>query len=190
VIGYSAGSASVLELALRHPDRVVGLILACARLGDPTPNPLLRPVLSVVYGSQRLFWLYRRLLPATYARMLGVPKGYRPTPDEATTIRAVSELQFPLTPRRLGAVFDGFVSNLAADRFPLEELTVPTLIVSAVDDPWARHPYAVTAAARIPAAKLVTIVRGGHLFLGHDAQVRAAIGAFLASVAQTGGRPR
>jgi len=190
VIGYSAGSASVLELALRHPDRVVGLILANCRLGGPTPKQLLRPVFDAVYGSQRLFWLYRRLLPATYARMLGVPKGYRPTPDEAATIRAVSELQFPLTPRRLGAVFDGFVSNLVADRFPLEQLTVPTLIVSAVDDPWAPYTYAVTAAARIPAAKLVTIDRGGHLFLGHDAQVRAAIGAFIASVAQTGGRPR
>jgi pimeloyl-ACP methyl ester carboxylesterase len=190
VIGYSAGSASVLEFARRHPDRVVGLILANCRLGGPTPNPLLRPVLGLVYRSQRLFWLYRRLLPSTYARMLGVPKGYRPTPDEAATIRAVSELQFPLTPRRLGAVFDGFVSNLAADRFPVEELTVPTLIVSAVDDPWARHPYAVTATARIPGATLVTIDRGGHLFLGHDAQVRAAVGAFLASVAQPGGRRR
>jgi pimeloyl-ACP methyl ester carboxylesterase len=190
VIGYSAGSASVLEFARRYPDRVVGLILANCRLGGPTPKQLLKPVLGAVYGSQRLFWLYRRLLPSIYARMIGVPKGYRPTPDEAATIRAVSELQFPLTPRRLGAVFDGFVSNMAADRFPLEQLTVPTLIVSAVDDPWARHPYAVTAASRIPGAKLVTIQRGGHLFLGHDAQVRAAIGAFTASLAQTGGRPR
>jgi pimeloyl-ACP methyl ester carboxylesterase len=190
VIGYSAGSASVLELALHHPDRVLGLVLANCRLGGPTPNPLLKPVLGVVYGSQRLFWLYRRLLPSIYARMLGVPKGYRPTSEEAVTIRAVSELQFPLRPRKAGAVFDGFVSNLAADRFPLEQLTVPTLIVSAADDPWARHPYAVTAAARIPGAKLVTIDRGGHLFLGHDTQVRAAIGAFLASVAQPGGRPR
>jgi pimeloyl-ACP methyl ester carboxylesterase len=187
VIGYSAGSASVLEFALRHPDRVVGLILACARLGGPTPNPLLKPVLGIVYGSQRRFWLYRQLLPSTYARMIGVPKGYRPTPDELVTIRRVSELQFPLKPRRLGAVFDGFVSNLVADRFPLEQLTVPTLIVSAVDDPWARHPYAVTAAARIPGAKLVTIHRGGHLFLGHDAQVRAAIGAFIASLAKREG---
>jgi 2-hydroxy-6-oxonona-2,4-dienedioate hydrolase len=62
VAGYSAGSASVLEFARRHPDRVVGLILACACLGGPTPNQLLKPVLGVVYGSQRLFWLYRRLL--------------------------------------------------------------------------------------------------------------------------------
>jgi pimeloyl-ACP methyl ester carboxylesterase len=71
----------------------------------------------------------------------------------------------------------------------LEQLTVPTLIVSAVDDPWVRHPYAVAAAARIPGAKLVTIQGGGHLFLGHDAQVQAAIGAFIASLAQAGGRP-
>jgi pimeloyl-ACP methyl ester carboxylesterase len=80
VIGYSAGSASVLEFALRHPDRLVGLILANCRLGGPTPNPLLKPVLDVVYRSQRLFWLYRQLLPSIYARMIGVPKGYRPTP--------------------------------------------------------------------------------------------------------------
>ena len=32
VLAYSGGIASALELALRHPDRVVGLILANARL--------------------------------------------------------------------------------------------------------------------------------------------------------------
>ncbi|HET7516481.1 MAG TPA: alpha/beta hydrolase, partial [Actinomycetes bacterium] len=96
--------------------------------------------------------------------------------------------QFPLRPRRLGAVFDGFVSNMVADRFPFEGLTVPTLIISAVDDHWARYGYAVTAAARIPGAKLVTIERGGHLFLSHDARVRATIGGFIESVAQKGGR--
>ena len=32
------------------------------------------------------------------------------------------ELLFPLRPRREGAVFDGFVSNPAAGRFPLEQL--------------------------------------------------------------------
>jgi hypothetical protein len=49
------------------------------------------------------------------------------------------ELLFPLRPRREGQVFDGFVSNLAADRFPLEQLGVPTLVISARDDPLA--PY-------------------------------------------------
>jgi pimeloyl-ACP methyl ester carboxylesterase len=74
------------------------------------------------------------------------------------------------------------VSNPVADRFPFEQLAVPTLIVSAVDDHWAPHRYAVNAAARIPGATLATVDRGGHLFLGHDAQVRTAIGAFIQSV--------
>jgi pimeloyl-ACP methyl ester carboxylesterase len=190
VLAYSAGSASALELTLRHPDRVVGLILANARLGGPTPNKLLKPIQGTVYGWERLWWLYRRFLPSIYGRMVGVPKGYQPTPEDVATIRRMSELQFPLKPRRLGAVFDGFVSNMVADRFPFEQLTVPTLIVSAADDHWARHRYAVTAAGRIPDARLVAIDRGGHLFLGHDAQVRAAIGGFVDAVVQRERRRR
>jgi pimeloyl-ACP methyl ester carboxylesterase len=144
-----------VELARCHPDRVLGLILANCRLGGPTPNRLLlQPIQGTVYGWERLWWLYRRLLPSIYGRMIGVPKGYQATPQDAQVIRAVSELQFPLKPRRRGAIFDGFVSNLVADRFPFEKLIVPTLIVSAADDHWARHAYAVAAAARIPGARL------------------------------------
>jgi pimeloyl-ACP methyl ester carboxylesterase len=189
VVAYSAGSASALELALRHPDRVLGLVLANCRLGGPTPSRLLKPIQGAVYGWERMWWLYRRLLPGTYGRMIGVPKGYRPTPEDVATIRAVSELQFPLRPRKQGALLDGFVSNMVADRFPFEELTVPVLIVSAADDHWARHEYAVAAAGRIPGAKLVRVDRGGHLFLSHDVQVRTAIGSFIESAAQAqGGR--
>jgi pimeloyl-ACP methyl ester carboxylesterase len=190
IIGYSAASASVLEFALRHPDRAIVLILANARLGGSTPSKLLKPILSGVYGSDWLFWVYRSLLPSVYGRMVGVPKGYQPTPGELETIRAVSEMQFPLRPRKAGALFDGFVSNLVADRFPLERLPVPTLIVSAVDDHWAPYRYAATAADRIPGAKLVTIDHGGHLFLSHDAQVRTAIAGFIASVTQPEGEGR
>jgi pimeloyl-ACP methyl ester carboxylesterase len=116
--------------------------------------------------------------------MVGVPKGYQPPPEDVATIRAVSELQFPLKPRKQGAIFDGFVSNLVADRFGFEELAVPTLIVSAADDHWARHQYAVSAAGHIRGAELVTVDRGGHLFLSHDGQVRTVIGSFIDAVVQ------
>ena len=52
--------------------------------------------------------------------MMGAPKGYRLTED-AQVLQGIRELLFPFKPRRDGAVFDGFVSNLAADRFPLEQ---------------------------------------------------------------------
>jgi pimeloyl-ACP methyl ester carboxylesterase len=109
--------------------------------------------------------------------MMGRPKGYRPSPREA---EAMADMLFPLSPRRDGAVFDGFVSNLAVDRFPLEEIAVPTLVINARDDTsFAPYRFAVRSAARIPGAKLVSIERGGHWFLGHAAEVREAIRAFV-----------
>jgi pimeloyl-ACP methyl ester carboxylesterase len=178
VIAYSAGSGSVLEFARRHPERVIGLILACCRLGGgiTTPNAF-APLFRLAYGADRAFWIFRRIMPNAYARMMGKPKGYRPSTREA---EAIADMLFPLKPRREGAVFDGFVSNLAADRFPLEEIAVPTLIINARDDTsFAPYRFAVKAAARIPGAKLVSIESGGHWFLGHDVEVREAIQAFV-----------
>jgi pimeloyl-ACP methyl ester carboxylesterase len=178
VIGFSAGSASVLEFVARHRERVLGLILANARLGGGiTSSRLLRPIFRFAYSAVPL-WIFKKLAPAAYARMMGAPKGYLPTPAEARTLDGIRELLFPLKPRRDGAVFDGFVSNPVADRFPLEKLAVPTLVITALDDPLAPHSVAVEAAERIPAAWLVTIEGGGHLFLGHDVQVRDEITAF------------
>jgi pimeloyl-ACP methyl ester carboxylesterase/predicted transcriptional regulator len=157
VMGYSAGTASVLELAGRHPDRVVALILASARLGGGvTLSRRLEPALRIAYGSDLLFWIFKKVMPTTYARMMGAPKGYRPTPAEARTLAAYRELLFPFKPRRDGAIFDGYVSNPVADRFPLENLHVPTLVISAVDDRLAPYRFAATAAARIPAGRHVS----------------------------------
>jgi pimeloyl-ACP methyl ester carboxylesterase len=183
VIGYSAGSGSVLEFARRHRERVMGLILASCRLGGGVTIPTsLKPLLRLAYSSDPLFWAFKKLMPTAYSRMMGIPKGYRPTPQEVEAIAASRELLFPWKPRRDGAVFDGYVSNPVADRFPLEQLAVPTLVISARDDPLAPYRFAAEAAPRIPGAKFVTIGSGGHLFIGHDAEVRKAINAFVKEV--------
>lgn len=180
VLGFSAGSASVLEFALRHRERAIGLILACCRLGGGvTIGKAFEPLLRRAYGSDRLFWAFKKTMPTAYSRMMGIPKGYRASPQEAEAIVATRELLFPHEPRRDGAVFDGYVSNPVADRFPLEKLDVPTLVINARDDPLAPYRFAERAAARIPGAQLVTIDAGGHFFMGHDAEVREAIGAFV-----------
>jgi pimeloyl-ACP methyl ester carboxylesterase len=178
VLAFSAGSGSVLEFARRHRERVIGLILACCRLGGGITTPgAFAPLFRLAYGSDRLFWIFRKVMPSAYSRMMGRPKGYRPSPREA---EAMADMLFPLRPRRDGALFDGFVSNLAADRFPLEEIAVPTLVINARDDTsFAPYPSAVKAAERIPGARLISIESGGHWFLGHDAEVREAIGTFI-----------
>jgi pimeloyl-ACP methyl ester carboxylesterase len=181
VLAFSAGSGSALEFAGRHPERVIGLILACCRLGGGiTTAKALKPLLRLAYGSDRLFWVFKKLLPTAYSQMMGIPKGYRPgSPEEAEAIAHSRELLFPFRPRRDGAVFDGYVSNMVADRFPLEELTVPTLVINARDDRLAPYRFAAKAASRIPGSRLVTIEAGGHFFMGHDTEVREAIGTFL-----------
>jgi pimeloyl-ACP methyl ester carboxylesterase len=184
VIAFSAGSGSALEFARRHPQRVIGLILACCRLGGGITTPqAFAPVFRLVCSADWAFWLLKRLMPRAYARMIGIPKGYPRSAAEAEAVAAGGNLFFPFKPRRDGAVFDGFVSNLVADRFLLEELTVSTLVINARDDTsFAPYRYAVEAAARIPGAKLVSIEGGGHWFMGHDADVREAIGAFVREV--------
>jgi pimeloyl-ACP methyl ester carboxylesterase len=82
-------------------------------------------------------------------------------------------------------VYDGFVGNPVADRFPFEQLEVPTLIVSASDDTLAPYAFATRAARRIPNATLVTIERGGQLFLGNDDKVRQEIRRFTTSALPT-----
>jgi pimeloyl-ACP methyl ester carboxylesterase len=64
VLGFSAGSGSVLEFARRHPQRVIGLVLACCRLGGGvTLSPRFAPVFRIAYRADRLFWIFKQLAP-------------------------------------------------------------------------------------------------------------------------------
>ncbi len=135
--------------ALRHPQRVIGLNLACCRLGGAvTFGKAFAPLLRLAYSADRLFWVFKKLMPTAYSQMMGIPKGYQPSPQQAEAIAAARDLPFPLKPRRDGAVFDGFVSNLAADRSPPERLAVPTLVISARDDPLAPYGFAANDLVR------------------------------------------
>lgn len=183
VVGYSAGGPSAIAFGLRHPDRVHGLILAAAYLPKPGRlPPLVRPLMRWALGAQPLWWLLRIVAPRLLARIMGVPRGWRPAPAEQAVVDDVMDHLFPVADKRAGAVFDTLVSEPASNDFPLEDLTVPTLLVHARDDPLAGYQYAEHAAARIPGAHLATIDRGGHLFLGSVEAVQAATRPFATSV--------
>lgn len=183
LVGYSAGGPSAIAFALRHPARVHGLILAAAYLPKPgrLPAPV-KPVMRWALGAQPLWWLLRTVAPRRLARIMGVPPGLTPDPADQVVVDDVMEHLFPIAEKRAGAVFDTLVSEPASNDFPLEGITVPVLLVHARDDPLAGYRYAERAAARIPTARLATIDRGGHLFLGSVAAVHAATRPFAADV--------
>jgi pimeloyl-ACP methyl ester carboxylesterase len=86
----------------------------------------------------------------------------------------------PATARRDGFLFDMFVSAPAINSgYPFGEISAPTLVVSAVDDPLASPANARRLAAAIPNARLFEVERGGHLLLGQAEVVRDQVKRFI-----------
>jgi 2-hydroxy-6-oxonona-2,4-dienedioate hydrolase len=61
-----------------------------------------------------------------------------------------------------------------------ENITVPTLIQSCEDDLFGTADTARLLADRIPGAQIVVYPDGGHIWLGHDADLTREISAFIA----------
>lgn len=191
IVGYSAGGTSAIEFALHYPERTSALILASSALPSSTADPsalsdpprFLRPLMSTATRTDLPLWLLARLMPSTLHGLMGIPRDYPPTATEAATIDAVVASIFPVHLRREGFVFDTFVGNPYVRNTRLEHLTVPTLLVHAADDSLAPYANAEAAAERILDVELVTIPRGGHLFLGQETRVRSEINAFVGRAA-------
>jgi pimeloyl-ACP methyl ester carboxylesterase len=178
--GFSAGGPAAIQFALRHPDRLHGLILGSAYLpgmGATTLPRGLHPLVRAIAGWERGWWLLKRYRPARLARIMGCPAGWDTSGDE--DFLAISDALFPVRPKRRGVVFDALVSEPASNSFPMEDISVPTLFVHAADDRLAPYERVEPAVDRIDGARLVTIPAGGHLFLQHAREAREATTGFI-----------
>jgi pimeloyl-ACP methyl ester carboxylesterase len=178
VAGFSAGGPSVIQFALRHPDRTSGLILFGSALPGKAGRPP-RPVAQLLF-TDLMFWTLKAYLPTLFLRCLGMPKGFRPTPEQWTGILESEESLFPIHPRKHGLLFDQYLSNPDVQGYPLEQLSVPTLIVNARDDGLSAFENATSAADRIPGAELLAIDHGGHMLLGSEGLIVQEVARFLA----------
>lgn len=186
VVGFSAGTVSAMQFGLRHPERTMALVLMSGHY--PQKHYKLPALLLRLLYTDRVFWALKRFAPELLGRICGTPKGFRALPAEQQALEWVMDGLFPIGPRARGAIFDTLVSEPEVDDFPLEQLRVPTLMVHAADDALAPYGTAPPAAARIPGARLVTVERGGHLYLGAEGRVRREVAAFIRShVAQGAG---
>jgi pimeloyl-ACP methyl ester carboxylesterase len=150
IVAFSAGSTSSLQVALRHPDRIRHLVVMSGDWpGAFSKAPL--PVEKFAYRSDLLMWLAKTLAGGTLFRLVaGIPKGFRFTESDRTQVRALIDSIFPVRDRSTGIIFDAYIGNPDVDIYPLEAITVPTLIVHSRDDTLASFRPAESAAARIP----------------------------------------
>ena len=183
VIGYSAGSSSAIQFALRYPNRVRHLVIMCGDLPGPTavaPPPIAR----VLFRSDFIMWLAAVLARPTLMRFIGgLPKDANPSDEQRKILLRMVESIFPVRERSQGVLFDGFVSNPAVNAYPLEQIDVPILFVHARDDNLASFSAAQAAAARVPGARLLTLENGGHIMLGQREAIRAVLTEFLSASA-------
>ena len=186
VVGVSAGARSAVELTLRHPDKVAALILIVPALYSPA-SPV---AINVSRGNKFAFWAIgaggdfawwaaENIAPSRLIRFLGVRPALVAAAPQAERGRVMSFVRSvePLSLRVSGINID---SAPELHEVPLEEITAPTIIISARDDLFNTLPSAEFAAAKIPGAKLVVYETGGHLLVGREQEVRMAVRMFLA----------
>ena len=186
VVGISAGARSAAELTLRHPQRVAALILIVPGTYAPA-NPVAvegsRTSAFVLWlvnnGADFAWWATEKIAPSILIRFLGVrPELFASSPqaEQDRVMQIVRSIQ-PLSRRFPGINID---SNPDLRRPVLEDIAVPTLVISARDDLFNTLPAAEFAAGTIPNAKLVVYDTGGHLLVGREQQVREVVSDFLA----------
>lgn len=178
VVGISAGTTSVLQLALRHPERVKHLVVLSGNLPG-SPTAVVQPSWARLVNRQLQMWAIKVFAPATMGFLAGVPRRLLMTGDDAHFVAEFIERLFPVTPNLAGVTFDAFVSNVDVNSYELETIRVATLLIHAKDDPLVSYDAAERAANRIPGAHLVSLDSGGHLMVGQTDTVRNELASFF-----------
>ena len=192
VIGVSAGAPSAMQLCLRHPERCSALVLIVPMAWAPQREtahvripPLFVPLLNTLMSSDFLFWTATRVAPILLVRtILGVPwQVYRDAPiDAQRRVDEMLKLFLPVS-RRIAGLWNESEVASKLTRYALEEMQVPTLIMSAADDLYGTYEGALYTAEKSRDGKFVGFATGGHLLLGHEAEVKSEITAFLGRTA-------
>ena len=194
VIAVSAGAPSAMQLCLKHPERCSALVLVVPMVWEPerpsaeAPSPFFERILNTIAASDFLFWTATKVARMTLLRtILGTPvPDYRnATADERRNVDRLLHSILPITRRFAGIRNDSLVSA-SLTRYPLEELRVPTLVISASDDLYGTYESSVYTARKIPKAGFAGFASGGHLLLGHEAEVLAKVTGFVAEQMETG----
>ncbi|MCX7902407.1 MAG: alpha/beta hydrolase, partial [Burkholderiaceae bacterium] len=156
VIGASAGAASAVQFALRHPQRTEALVLLVPALYHPQQrppwSPLAQRALTVFLTSDFAYWAALRLAPESALRgLLATPAAVwrRAGADERARAIALLENALPVSARAAGLRFDAaYVAQ--PPREPLEKIAVPTLVIGVRDDGFGLFAAAEYTAAHIP----------------------------------------
>jgi 3-oxoadipate enol-lactonase len=171
VFGMSLGGMIAQELALRHPDRVEGLVLGCTHAG--TRHAERQPRHTV-----RAFAMETEDWPARMQAL--APLAFRHGAEEEFVRRFVAKKSKDVqNPEGYAAQIAAALGHDTYDRLP--DIAAPTLVITGDDDQVIPAASSLPLQERIPGATLHVVRGAGHLFfLERPAETERVLRGFLA----------
>lgn len=155
IVGHSMGSFIGIEVAARHPEKVLSLTL----LGVSDTMPVHPDLLSAAEADDHLAFD----LVSSWSHTAASHTGGHPTPGlwmMGSTIRLLER-------SRPGVLYNGLAAcnayDTALDR--AAEITAPVLVLMGADDLMTRPKGAAILAAAIPEATTVIVPDAGHMVM-------------------------
>ena len=188
VFGVSAGAPSSMRFCLKRPERCSALVLMVpAYPATPTGaqrelSTFARFFLETTLRSDFIFWALISIAPDTMTRMiLATPPEdvKRTSPDEEARVREVLWHILPVSRRADGLRHEAASIANAPGAAELKALKTPTLLISAENDGFGTYAPAQAITKQIPNARFLGYPTGGHLLVGHDAEVGREVGGFI-----------
>lgn len=189
VLGLSGGAPAAISFAQDYPHRCTALVLLSSITLAPPPLPLFFQLnvrmQNVTMRIDPLWALVYKYGLRLLIRSSGVqPNQVGPLLDDPLQREVIQGIFRPATTpslRREGMHLDQVnIESLPAE--PSYEVSLPTLICHAADDPLASPAAAEELAASIPGAKYLPFPDGGHVFfVVHHAQVIPHIEHFISA---------
>jgi 2-hydroxy-6-oxonona-2,4-dienedioate hydrolase len=185
LLAMSGGVPPSLQFALRYPERTSALVLMSSApytplTADTQKFPIPIWMYQALFSSDFPFWLLGKVARSRLETIFDVKPALRATltPAEKTFVANMVDGFLPVTQRVHGVGNEGAAIDPLA-HIPVGKITVPTLVIHARDD--GINPFSIGAytAQYIPGADFIPLTSGGHLLLGHHAEIQKRVTAFL-----------
>ncbi|HYE45784.1 MAG TPA: alpha/beta hydrolase [Caulobacter sp.] len=176
IVGNSMGGAVAWRYALRHPDRLDGLVLVNAA-GWPEKaaqegSPIIFRILANPIGRALL-----RDLDSSHLTRQGLRSAFEPTPDMATDAMVARYVEMARAPGHRDIILgmmSGPDGRVFATSERLSKIAVPTLVIHGDTDRLIDVSAADKFGKAIPGAKVIVYEKVGHIPMEQIADRSAA----------------
>lgn len=185
ILAMSGGVPPALQLVFLAPDRISGMALLSSAPFTPLTAaaqdlPMPAWAYQTLFSTDFPIWAILHLAPGLLDPVFDVTPALRArlTAEDSATVAALVWGFLPVTDRLRGLGNEGAAIDPEAS-YPLDRITTPTVILHARDDGINPFPIAEFLARSLPQARFLPLPDGGHMLLGHRAEVIDAIAQTL-----------